>query len=210
MRFRATGVSSALLLLESVLGPFERRQLRLCRRTACPSVAAGVFVGRRRLPGPYTVRWVMNGMVTVPWFQPACATAAKSRRAHGKKPAAPYLRGGRRRRTAQFLPERATFTFYSLWYQRPFVAPERAWGLSLDEPALAAVHYDFMVAGVAPCVMPYFRCCWPRGLAGSSVPCCRGAGDPCAFAAHWLCWPGSAVGLRVRSFSLWSCPLGTW
>ena len=31
------------------LGPFERGQLRLCRRSACPSVAAGVAVGQRRL-----------------------------------------------------------------------------------------------------------------------------------------------------------------
>ena len=34
------------------------------------SSGAGVFLGPRRLSGPYTFRWVMSSTAAVPWFQP--------------------------------------------------------------------------------------------------------------------------------------------
>ena len=34
------------------------------------SGGAGVFVGRRRLEGPYTVRCVVSSTTAAPWFQP--------------------------------------------------------------------------------------------------------------------------------------------
>ena len=66
-------------------GNGSRALASLYQRTDRPSVAAGVFVGPRRLQGPYIVRWVMNCTAAAPGFHSVFPdTAGKSGRVLGK------------------------------------------------------------------------------------------------------------------------------
>ena len=55
---------------ENVVGETVVSWCLLWHRTVRPSVAADVLVGPRRLQGPYTVRWVINGTSRDPAGKP--------------------------------------------------------------------------------------------------------------------------------------------